>query len=189
MSTTVSVIVCILSIIVSIILAALFLPTKKRDQLTGFSAWLHDLFNFRTLVIEKIFKYLYILSTCVCIIGGFFMMVSAVFSDYNVGQQLLTGLLTLVLGPIAVRIVYEVVMMFILLVTNVLEINKKMKNQPDGEPAPAKTVPTYQQPAYRQPTYQQPIYQAPVPERFVFCTRCGTKYDANKGNCPSCGKQ
>ena len=38
------------------------------------------------------------------------------------------GIGIIIVGPIAVRLAYEGVMMFILLVKNVIEINNKMKN-------------------------------------------------------------
>lgn len=181
MSDVASVVTCILALIASIILAVLFLPLKKRDQLSGFGAWLNDLFNFRTLVIEKILKYLYILSTCICVIGSLVMMISAAIADYGGAEMLLNGLLTLVLGPIVVRLAYELLMMFVLLVTNVMEINRKLKGQPCEEPAPEQPAPVIQQSA--------PVCQAPVEPKYMFCTQCGTKYDVNQGNCPNCGKQ
>jgi hypothetical protein len=43
------------------------------------------------------------------------------------GNNILIGLAITVLGPIALRLAYEMLMMFILLVKNVIDINGKLK--------------------------------------------------------------
>lgn len=223
MDNTMYIIAAIISVICAIILAIIFLPTERRKSMKGFGAWLHDVFNFRTLVIEKIFKFLYILSTCFCIFAGLTLIFSAIGSEYDAGMTVLIGFLLVILGPAAVRILYEFIMMFILLVTNVMEINKKMDRIPENKsvptvpagyrppnPAPMAYVPA--PPYCPQPTAQapQPTAQAPQPApqasqpapaprpqapqtpsepKYVFCTQCGTKFDANQGGCPTCGKQ
>ncbi len=155
----------ILSIAAAIAIAILIAPENKRGQLQGFAGWLNDLFNFRTLFLEKIFKFLYILNTCFCIIGGVFVMFSAVDAG---GEMALIGLGMIVVGPIIIRILYESLMMFILLVKNTIQINNKLGNKGTAPAAPT--------------------YAAPAAPNYVFCTNCGTKYDANQGRCPNCGK-
>ena len=44
------------------------------------------------------------------------------------------GLLTMILGPIVIRLAYEFTMMFLLLIKHVIQINNKLKSQ---EEAPA----------------------------------------------------
>ena len=45
----------------------------------------------------------------------------------TLGNNILIGLAITVLGPIALRLAYELLMMFILLVKNVIDINGKLK--------------------------------------------------------------
>ena len=43
------------------------------------------------------------------------------------------GILAAVLGPIAIRLAYEIIIMGILLVKNVMQINKKLKSQTEEQ--------------------------------------------------------
>ncbi len=175
--------------IVGTVLSLIFItPAKKRDGLNPFFRFLHDLFNFKYLVIEKILKALYILSTIFCLVCGFFLL----FSGYQTyggwlgggGFRSLagSGLLLMIFGPVLMRIIYEFMMMAVLAVNNIIQINRKLKDQ---NPAPAKVPP--QAPFYQAPPVQTaPAPVAEKPENFVFCTQCGTRYDESKGGCPNC---
>lgn len=87
----------------------------------------------------------------------------------------LYGLILIVGGPIVLRLFYEMMMMFVLLVQNVIDINRKLKGDPTApraaEPvSPAPTVPTQNAPYIR------------------FCGNCGTQFDASVSDiCPTCG--
>ena len=93
-----------------------------------------------------------------------------------------TGLLCIIVGPIAVRLSYELMMMAVLLVKNVISINRKLADEtgsagggvfaaPDveelkkaiqrKEPRPQPQPPVQPQSPYQQP---QPPYQQPQPE-------------------------
>lgn len=104
----------------------------------------------------------------------------------------------MVLGPIAVRLCYELLMMAVLLLKNVISINRKLKNQNERsadadlfavpelhrtQPAkPAAPVAPVVPVAPAQPeTPAQPV--APS-----FCTRCGAHLDEN-GHCPNCDQE
>lgn len=180
-----------ITLLLAIVLAVLFGPSKKREKLSGFGAWLNDLFNFRSLIIEKILKFLYILSTCFCIVGGLIGAICAIADGADI--TVILGLLAVVvLGPIAVRFVYEFLMMAILLVTNVLEINRKLRwpeaKAPEQRPAPEQKLTPEQPPVPKSVAFQAPAQPAVEPV-FGYCTQCGTKYDLNQGNCPNCGKK
>jgi hypothetical protein len=101
-------------------------PEKKREKLPKFFKFVHDLFNFKFLVIEKIMQALYIFFTIFVIIYGFFGTFS--FESYfgHVAYTGWQGLLVLIFGPILVRLVYEGFMMFIILVKNTNSINAKL---------------------------------------------------------------
>ena len=192
-----------------VILALLFVtPEAKRPTLNKFLQVVADIFNFKQLLLEKILKCIYIFSTLFAIVAGFFMLFSVEKSYFGTRSYALTGLLTMILGPIVIRLLFEGLMMFILLVKNTIDINKKLGGNgsadcaddvfaapASAQPAPAPTpasvqpMPTPVQPAPApvQPVLR-PVEPAPAqPEpKMVYCTQCGTRYDANQGNCPNC---
>ncbi len=106
------------------------LPRKKRGNLkSAFLRTLHDIFNFKTLYIEKAMKVLYVFLTCVCVGVGFFMLFANDWGD----STFVPGLLILILGPIVLRFVFEGSMLMILGVKNVMELNGKIGNKNAGE--------------------------------------------------------
>lgn len=196
-SDDLSIAILVISLLAAIVLTILFAPKKKRDSLTGFGAWLSDLINFRSLFVEYILKFLYVFATCFVIVVGLFGMIVALVEGYQFIFFLRMFLFTL-LAPVAIRLAFELLMMAVLLVTNVIEINKKLpyaKNpaaptasQP--APAPAAYRPTAPQPAPNPSAYRPAAPQpAPSAPHYTFCTQCGTKYDASLGVCPNCGKK
>lgn len=195
-----SAIALILSI-VAVILAFIFIvPEKKRSGLNKLGQFLHDTFNFKYLIVEKILQALYIFLTAYVFILGF-LMLFVVEDGYRRSVWLGGyGILTMILGPIIVRLIYELLMMAILLVKNVISINNKLKGQDDsendlfaapdlsgiknvfqqmkGEDAPHATY----QP---QDTYQP---QAEAEQNSLYCTNCGNP--VKPGNfCTRCGKK
>lgn len=163
----------ILAIAATITLFIMVLPKSKDGRLSNqFLQFLHDALNFKILFLETILKVFYVLSTSLCIFVGFFLIFARVDYTYGYGYHVAgystfaQGLILLILGPIILRICYELLMLAILLVKNVIEINKKIKptgSQEPEEPAKPKSV-------------------------YCYCTHCGTRYDAAQGDCPNCGK-
>lgn len=107
---------------------------------------LHDYFNFKELYIESVLKFLFTLVTVVSVASGISIIITSFLGIFqNIGYVIdygmsfgrvissfftgvVSGLATIIVGPIAIRLVYEGIMMFILLVKNVIEINNKTKN-------------------------------------------------------------
>lgn len=109
--------------VVSLILIT---PDKARAKLNAFLRFVHDLFNFKFLFIEKVLQFCYILLTLYVFTSGFFMLFQTTYWGDSLAGQ---GLLTMILGPVVIRIAYELMMMLVLLVKNVIQINNKLKNQ------------------------------------------------------------
>ena len=107
---------------------------KKTNKFFGkVFSFARDLFNFKELYLEKILQALYILATIACItIGAMMLFGFSFWESWSGGLRVQWtggyGLLLMIAGPIAVRIAFEVSMMFILLVKNVIQINSKLKN-------------------------------------------------------------
>lgn len=194
----------IISIILTILLVVLVVPAKRREGLPKFFQVVHDICNFKGLLLEKVLKVLYIFSTINVMLTGIFTWFSG---GYNFGMTFLAGLLILVLGPIIVRLAYEFMMLFVLLVKNVIQINNKLNGKNDNPfvkdidfdkfknsnaPEQNYTSP-YAQPVQpiqpEQPVVQNNNYQPQQNNDSVrFCTTCGTKITGNTDVCPNCGK-
>ena len=123
------IIATILAIIATVAAFILVVPESKREKLGRFGKFLHDAVNFKFLIVEKILQALYIFVTAYVILCGFFMLFMA--PETWTGRHWLGGygILLMVLGPIAVRLCYELLMMAVLLLKNVISINRKLKNQ------------------------------------------------------------
>lgn len=136
--TTMAMVALVLGIVLGIaglVLSLIFItPEKKREKLPKFFKFLHDLFNFKFLVIEKVMQALYIFLTIFVIVFGFFTIFS--FESYygHVAYLGAPGFLILIFGPIVVRLMYEGIMMFIILVKNTIKINEKLGTPEDKAP-------------------------------------------------------
>ncbi len=122
-------IIAILLAIIATVLAFIFIvPAKRREKMGKFGKFLHDACNFKFLIVEKILQALYIFFTALVILVGFFMLFCSDWSGWTGGK----GILLMILGPIAVRLSYELVMMAVLAVKNIISINSKLRNQNEG---------------------------------------------------------
>ena len=173
----------IISIIAALAIAVLsfifIVPRKKRNTLNKFFRVVSDVFNFKSLLLEKILKFCYIFSTFFTFIFGFFMLFMQEYGD----SLALGGLLVMILGPIFIRIVYESFMMFIIVVKNVIEINKSVSGD-DAADAPSFEMPEI--PA---------APAAPVNNPYGYntakvCSKCGAQVnDPDTIFCPNCGNR
>ena len=107
----------------------------------------HDYFNFKSLYLESILKILFTFLTIACIAVGLFTatigngfqfignFMDAMEYDFRymdwiwetLFYNFIGGIAIAVIGPIVLRLAYEAIMMFILLVKNVIDINGKLK--------------------------------------------------------------
>ncbi|MBE6621493.1 MAG: hypothetical protein E7630_00915 [Ruminococcaceae bacterium] len=178
MSAVVLPVIAFLLTLVATVLAFIFIiPEKKRARLNKFGKFLHDTFNFKYLVIEKILQALYVFATIFIVALGFCMLFyvqrgffggSTWFGGY--------GILLMLFGPIGIRLAYEFIMMFLILIKNVTQINNKLecpdetKKKKEKKPAAVNAAPA------------APVEQQPAP----FCPTCGAKVESG-GFCPNCG--
>ena len=129
----------IAAIVLTILLYIKVLP-KKLDgtfEKKGLQK-LHDYFHFKKLYLESVMKFIFVLATVTVVCVGVFMLFS--YTGYGRWKESMFwyGVIMLVAGPISVRLAYEGIMMFILLVKNVMDINNKLSAPKTEEPeAPA----------------------------------------------------
>ena len=204
----------ILAVVATFLAYVFIVPESRREKLNAFGKFLHDTFNFKYLIVEKILQALYIFFTADLIILGFFMLFAAP-EDFFGHRHWLGGygILIMILGPILIRLVYELLMMAILLLKNVISINNKLRNQNGKEEkdsvfaapdmsdlrqqiqAKAAQHQNRQNPQNPQSTQYpqnaqnvQNVQNAQKPQSapvFRFCSKCGSPLDEN-GKCHNC---
>ena len=112
----------IVSVVCTILALVFIMPEKRRERLTGVWRFLHDLFQFRWMIVEKLLKGLYLFGTLFFVAFGFFLLFT---------YDAVIGVFLLLLAPIALRLVHELVLLFVMLVKNVMELNGKLSQKPD----------------------------------------------------------
>lgn len=117
MSTFVSVISFILVLVLVVLLYIFVLPDSKRATLNKPLLFIHDYFKVKNLVVESIFRFIYVFSVVLILVAGFL----------NLFEHFFTGLAMIIFSPIICRVTYEFVLLSILLVKNVMEINNHLK--------------------------------------------------------------
>lgn len=187
MSTIIYVLAILFAIAATVLAFIFIVPDKKRAKLPGILKSVHDLVNFKYLFVEKVLQALYIFSTALVLMLGFFMLFyvkqGVDYGWYKTDDVWYGGygLLIMVLGPIAVRLAYEFTMMLILLVKNVIQINNKLKAQ-DGEVA----ADMFATPSFKAAAPAAPAAPAAEAEKAAFCPACGAKAGAGDF-CAACG--
>ena len=150
------------SIAVTVLLYLKVIPAKFDKTFTKKPLqFLHNYFNFKNLYLETILKAIFTLLSIACVtlgllgatIGNIIQFFTNIVDSVNYGyfgswvwEQLFGfffgGIALALLGPLVLRLAYEVILMFILLVKNVIEINKKLgknETEPENE-APADAI-------------------------------------------------
>ncbi len=180
--TAISVIATLMAIGATVC-AFIFVVPEKNGKRKKIMQILHDLVNFKTLIIEKVLQATYIFATAFCVISGFCMLFwfetyrYSYYGSRHTQWHGLEGILLMVVGPIAVRLAYEVLLMAIIAVKNIIQINSKLKNQNGGEVADAFAMPKIEK-----------TVKADEPKFTTsFCTACGSRLGED-GICPNCGK-
>lgn len=164
--------------LVGTILSFIFItPEKKRDKLPKFFQIVHDIFNFKGLIIEKILKALYIFFTLYAILNSFFLLFS--------GANFFGCLLSMILLPLFIRIVFEFLIMTILLVKNTISINKKLGSNDD---AASDFEFDYSKLNIKaEPKQPEAASTAPATPAAKICPGCGNAVTEGDNFCPACG--
>ena len=115
----------ILAGISSVLIYTLFVKTKA-DPKGKFAKWLKNFLDFKTMWIESIMKILYYTITIFVIIFSFVYL--GKFQDMG-GMAFFMFLCNIILGPIIVRLVYEMTMMFIMIWRNTRDIAENTKKK------------------------------------------------------------
>ena len=180
--------------IAATVLAFIFIvPEKRREKLGAFGKFLHDACTFKFLLVEKILQALYIFSTAFIVLYGVFLLFNVEYSYWG-GTHWTggVGLLCILLGPILIRLSYELMMMAILLLKNVISINRKLADQTgkdegdvfNGSAVEELREAARQRKAAKAAQAAQAAQSAAPAQSANFCGQCGAKLE--NGVCPHC---
>ena len=177
----ITIIALVLALAATVLAFIFIVPEKKNTKTNAFLKILHDTLNFKYLIIEKILQALYIFATAYIITLGFCMLfyveIGTNYYIYSTPTKWYGGygLLVMIVGPILVRLMYEVLMMFVLLIKNVIQINNKLKNENGKDSADIFATPKI------------PVPKRPAKPATTFCRNCGAKVTENEMFCSNCG--
>ena len=109
----------ILAIIGGILIYFLFLNKKNDGKFNGFVGWLYDFLSFKKMFMEALLKIAYIVVALFITLSSF----------ATIGSNFLGFLLTLIVGNIIARLIYEFALILLVICRNTTEINKKLTKQ------------------------------------------------------------
>lgn len=172
--------VIIISAVIALALAIYFFSRRRYEE-SRISPGLHGLFrfvNFDMYIFSTVQKFLYLFLTILVIIASFVIM----FRD-----EFLAGLMTLIIGPIVVRLAYELIYIVFAMRDHLASINRTLLDiKQDG--AGFENAQTHR-PDYAgtaRPVNPAPR-PAPQPAARRFCPSCGKEVKNGAPFCSNCG--
>lgn len=111
----------VLAIIGGIVLYFLFTSKKNKGEFKGFLAWLHSFLRFDKMMIEALIKILYLISAIFITLASFEL----------IGTNFLAFILTLTLGNVFVRLIFEACIFSIQIWKNTTEIKEAITEKAD----------------------------------------------------------
>lgn len=164
-----------------------FMAKRNEERYTGRLAKLYDFLNFRFYIIESVLKFSYVLAACLCTAIGLFMALTVV--------ELTRGLVLLVGGNLAARIVFEFVMMLVKACRNLGELGKEEKPQAYIKKKPEikvvyekESVPVKKE-APEKAAIKKKIVIKKEPQAEKEPVKEGAERKAGYKICPSCGEK
>ena len=107
----------VLAVVGGLVLHFTFLSPKNDGKFSKFLGWMYDFLTFRKLMLESLLRVLYL----ICVIF-------VTFVSFGAGS-VPAFLLTLVLGNLGARIVYEFALIMLVICRNTSDISKKLNSK------------------------------------------------------------
>lgn len=107
----------VLALVGGIVLYFTFLSSKNDGRFKGFLGWMYDFLTFRKMMLEALLRICYLILVIFVTLSGFAM------------GNILACLLTILLGNLAVRIVYEFALIMLVICRNTSDISKKLNGK------------------------------------------------------------
>ena len=104
----------ILAIVGGILVYFLFLSKKNEGKFKGFVGWLYEFLSFKKMFLEALLKITYLIVAIYITLSSFAL----------IGTSFLSFLLTLVLGNVIARVIYEFSLILLVICRNTTEIAK-----------------------------------------------------------------
>lgn len=109
-----TIISAVIALIGGIVLYFTFLKSKNEGRFKGFLGWMYDFLTFRKMMLEALLRICYLILVIFVTLAGF------------AAGNLLVCLLTIILGNLAIRIVYEFALIMLVICRNTSEISRKL---------------------------------------------------------------
>ncbi|MFW5981314.1 MAG: DUF4282 domain-containing protein [bacterium] len=90
---------------------------------------LNDFIKFDKLITPSIIKVIFWIGIAITIISGLVAMISGIASTYGGGGQVLMGLVTIIIGPLFVRVYCEILIIIFKINENLVNINEKLDKE------------------------------------------------------------
>ena len=108
------IIAAVLALVGGLVLYFTFLSKKNDGKFKGFLGWLHDFLTFKKMFIENLLRVTYLILTLFVTLSSF------------AAGSFLAFLATILLGNLAVRVIYEFSLILLVICRNTTEINKNL---------------------------------------------------------------
>ncbi len=109
----------IIAVVGGILIYFLFLSRKNEGKFTGFVAWLYDVLSFKKMFLETLLKITYLVLAIYITLSSFAM----------IGSNFIGFLVTLLVGNLVVRIIYEFSLILLIICRNTTEIARNTKKK------------------------------------------------------------
>ena len=119
-------IIGILGIIAGLVIFFVFMAKKNEGKFTGFLGWLCDFLHFKVLLVEGLLKALYAIAVSALLLTSLYNLLF--LEGGSIGMKFLIFIATLVLGNVAIRLLYEFSLFIVLICKNTSDINKKLSS-------------------------------------------------------------
>ena len=119
-------IICLLGIIAGLVIFFVFMAKKNEGKFTGFLGWLYDFLHFKVLLVEGLLKALYAIAVSALLLTSLYNFLFV--EGGSIGMKFLIFIATLVLGNVAIRLLYEFLLFIVLICKNTSDINKKLSS-------------------------------------------------------------
>ena len=123
-----TIISAVIALIGGIVLYFTFLKSKNEGRFKGFLGWMYDFLTFRKMMLEALLRICYLILVIFVTLAGF------------AAGNLLVCLLTIILGNLAIRIVYEFALIMLVICRNTSEISRKLNAKEVKEEKVAETT-------------------------------------------------